>query len=109
MGELIQFIPFLRKKTDTAMLARVASYTEIVDEMDKLELLEEMVRFQEKKLKDPKLSEENILRGMALFKNIILSAETKELHTLGQQLHSYLETELNRVRGISPKDTPETA
>ena len=86
---------------------RVEQYTDIVDEMDKLELLEEMVRFQEYKAKNLKLSEEYILRGLALFKNLILTAETNELKKLTQNYHSFLEKELVNVRtnGVSGPNT----
>ncbi len=73
--------------------------------MDKLELLEEMVRFQETKAKDSTYlhREENVLRGLALFKNLILTSETNELREFATTYHTFLEKELQNLTN------PETA
>lgn len=63
--------------------------------MDKLELLEEMVRFQEERSKLGHLTAQMMLRGKILFKALENSAETQELKLLTRSYRRHLELELS--------------
>ncbi len=67
--------------------------------MDKLELLEEMVRFQEERSRVGKLSLEMMVRGRYLFKALEENAETEELRLLARSFRRHLDYELAVLRG----------
>ncbi len=62
--------------------------------MDKLELLEEMVRFQEERSQKGELTIKMMIRGKHLFKALEESAETQELRLLTRSYRRHLEYEL---------------
>lgn len=62
--------------------------------MDKLELLQEMVRFQEERSKLGHLSLPMMVRGKLLFKALETSAETQELKLLTRSYRRHLEYEM---------------
>jgi hypothetical protein len=62
--------------------------------LDKLELLEEMVRFQEERSKVGHLTVAMMTRGKILFKALEESAETHELRLLTRSYRRHLEFEL---------------
>ena len=62
--------------------------------MDKLELLEEMVRFQEERSKLGHLTPQMMVRGKILFKALEDSAETEELKLLTKSYRRHLDFEL---------------
>lgn len=62
--------------------------------MDKLELLEEMVRFQEERSRIGELTPEMMIQGKVLFKALEESAETNELRLLTRSYRRHLEYEL---------------
>lgn len=62
--------------------------------MDKLELLEEMVRFQEERSRLDRLTLPLMIRGRILFKALSESAETQELRHLTRTYKRHLELEL---------------
>jgi len=62
--------------------------------LDKLELLEEMVRFQEERSKVGHLTLQMMSRGKLLFKALEESAETQELKLLTRSYRRHLEFEL---------------
>jgi hypothetical protein len=62
--------------------------------LDKLELLEEMVRFQEERSKMEELTPAMMIRGKILFKALEESAETQELRLLTRSYRRHLEYEL---------------
>ncbi len=62
--------------------------------MDKLELLEEMVRFQEERTTLGHLTPSMMVRGKILFKALESSAETQELRLLTRSYRRHLEHEL---------------
>ena len=71
--------------------------------MDKLELLEEMVRFQEQRTATGHLTLEMMIRGKILFKALEENAETQELLLLTRSYRKHLEYELNdylKKRGV---------
>jgi hypothetical protein len=62
--------------------------------MDKFELLEEMIRFQEERSGVEELSVSMMVRGKHLFKALEESAETRELALLTRSYRRHLEYEL---------------
>ena len=62
--------------------------------MDKLELLEEMVRFQEERSRVGHLTPQMMIQGKVLFKALEDSAETNELRMLTRSYRRHLEYEL---------------
>ncbi len=62
--------------------------------MDKLELLEEMVRFQEERSKIGELTLPMMIRGKILFKALEETAETQELRILTRSYRRHLEHEM---------------
>jgi hypothetical protein len=63
--------------------------------MDKLELLEEMVRFQEERARVGHLTPSMMLRGKVLFRALEESAETQELRLLTRSYRRHLDYELS--------------
>ena len=63
--------------------------------MDKLELLEEMVRFQEQRSHIGHLTPQMMIQGKLLFKALEDSAETNELRLLTRSYRRHLEFELS--------------
>jgi hypothetical protein len=76
------------KQGDPAYEARVLK-------MDKLELLEEMMHFQEERAKVGHLAIPMMVRGQILFKALEASAETDELKQLARSYRRHLKYELN--------------
>lgn len=62
--------------------------------MEKVELLEEMVRFQEERTRVGKLTPAMMVQGKVLFKALEESAETQELKILTRSYRRHLEYEL---------------
>src|SRR4051812_36457245 len=62
--------------------------------MDKLQLLEEMVRFQEERSRLGHLTATMMVRGKFLFKALEDAAETQELRLLTRSYRRHLEFEL---------------
>jgi hypothetical protein len=62
--------------------------------MSKLELLEEMVRFQEERTNEGRLTLDMMVRGKLLFKALEDSAETQELKLLTGSYRRHLDLEL---------------
>ncbi len=67
--------------------------------MDKLDLLEEMVRFQEERANEGQLTSKLIGQGLLLFKALEENAETVELRNLARSYRRHLKYErLSQVR-----------
>lgn len=62
--------------------------------MDKLALLEEMVRFQQERSRVGELTVEMMARGKYLFKALETRAETQELQLLAKSYRRHLEHEM---------------
>ncbi len=80
--------------------------------MDKLELLEEMVRFQEERSRLGHLVPEMMVRGQVLFKALEDQASTRELQMLARSYRRHLDHELRefkRTGKIQPVDGAEEA
>lgn len=76
------------KEEDHAYHARILT-------MDKVELLEEMVRFQEERTRLGHLTPQMMIRGKVLFKALEENAETQELRILTRSYRRHLEYELS--------------
>jgi len=66
--------------------------------LTKLELLEEMVRFQEERRLDEKLSVAMMVRGHHLFTQLEERADTRELQILARAYRRHLEYELDHLK-----------
>ena len=66
--------------------------------MDKMELLEEMVRFQEERSAIGELTLPLMIKGQVLFKALEESAETQELQLLTRSYRRHLDFELSAYR-----------
>ncbi|MBU6154922.1 MAG: hypothetical protein KGP28_11515 [Bdellovibrionales bacterium] len=75
-----------------------------VNKMDKMELLEEMVRFNDSRSKGEKMSLSLMIQGRILFKALELMAQTEELRILAGSYRKHLEHELeeklNEIRSL---------
>ncbi len=74
------------------------AYRALILSMDKLELLEEMVRFQEERSRIGQLSLDMMVRGRTLFKALEEAAETQELRLLTRSYRRHLDYELLEFR-----------
>lgn len=74
--------------------AEEMAYRAMILSMDKLALLEEMVRFQEERSKLGHLTPAMMTRGKILFRALEESAETQELRLLTGSYRRHLEHEL---------------
>lgn len=70
------------------------AYQSQILSMTKLELLDEMVRFQEERSKMGSLTVAMMVRGKHLFKALEDAAETQELRILSKSYRRHLEHEL---------------
>ena len=70
------------------------AYEASIQVMSKLELLEEMVRFQEERTSLGHLTPSMMVRGKILFKALEQNAETQELRILTRTYRRHLEHEL---------------
>lgn len=100
MNNLVSLARFREKQK---VNREVQDYQELLGRMDKLELLEEMVRFQEWRSKSGELTAEMIVKGLILFPLLTKMAETKELRLLTTSYARHLEYELaNRKPPLPP-------
>lgn len=65
-----------------------------INRMTKIELLEEMVRFQEERTSKGKLSLNMMVRGRILFRALEVTSETDELRLLSSSYRRHLEHEI---------------
>lgn len=89
---------------------QVEDYVMRLHLMEKLELLEEMVRFQEERSKAGHLTLEMIVKGKALFKKLESNAETAGLRALTGAYYRHLKCELSEFikNGQITKLEPES-
>lgn len=66
--------------------------------MEKVELLEEMVRFQEERSKVGQLTPRMMREGRHLFQALESTAETRELRSLAGSYRRHLELELEELK-----------
>jgi hypothetical protein len=72
---------------------RNPSYESKVAAMDKVTLLDEMIRFQDEQMKTREPSREQLIRGRILFQALLRTAETDELRKLSGDYKTRLEDE----------------
>jgi len=72
-------------------------YETQINRMNKYELLEEMVRFQEDRSSKDQLSLEMMVRGQILFRALEATAETSELRLLAGSYRRHLEHEIESL------------
>jgi hypothetical protein len=65
-----------------------------INRMNKIELLEEMVRFQEERTAKGKLTLNMMVRGRILFRALETTSETDELRLLSSSYRRHLEHEI---------------
>ena len=68
-----------------------------INRMNKIELLEEMVRFQEERSSKGQLSLTMMVRGKILFRALETHAETDELRLLASSYRRHLEHEIDHL------------
>ncbi|MBN22407.1 MAG: hypothetical protein CL678_14080 [Bdellovibrionaceae bacterium] len=78
-------------------------YYDRVAQMDKVALLEEMVRFQEERSKIGELTIDLIVRGKILFEFLSESAETEELQILSRSYLRHLHFELEEMTNAASR------
>ncbi len=69
--------------------------------MNKIELLEEMVRFQEERSEKGHLTPSMMIQGRILFRALEQHAETEELRLLASSYRRHLEHELEAAKAPS--------
>jgi hypothetical protein len=74
------------------------AYRALILSMDKLELLEEMVRFQEERSRLGELTLAMMIKGRYLFKALEETAETQELKILTRSYRRHLDCEIEDYR-----------
>ena len=79
------------KKAESVYLQRILK-------MDKLELLEEMIQFQDLRNEEKSLSPNLIIRGQILFNALEEVAETHELKSLTRDYKKHLDQELKNYQ-----------
>lgn len=81
------------RRVDSAALQDEA-YLRVLQRMEKAELLEEMVRFQQRRSKVDSLTLPMMIRGRILFSTIEKTADTEALKSLASSYRRHLEHEL---------------
>jgi hypothetical protein len=109
-ASVISFQDFKRLKQegqDPRLPARVTvsseqeaewAYRSKILAMDKVELLEEMVRYQEERSRRTRHDPAEIIQGQHLFEALEKAAETQELRALARSYRRHLELELREHR-----------
>ena len=72
-------------------------YIAKIEKMDKLELLQEMVDFQELRAKQG-LTVNMMVKGISLFEMLMLQSETEELRLITKNYCSSLKTDLEKYK-----------
>jgi hypothetical protein len=80
------------------------AYHALILSMDKLELLEEMVRFQEERSRTGKLTLAMMIKGRHLFKALEETAETQELKILTRSYRRHLDFEIDGYKHQRPSE-----
>lgn len=90
------FLNVGRTKTKTAEGDSV--YQALIQSLDKTELLEEMVNFQEERTKVGQLTERMMIQGQILFARLEIVAESAELRELAKTYRNHLRYELEALQ-----------
>ena len=83
-----------------------AEYEHAISKMDKLELLNEMVRFQEERTKNGQLTPDMLVRGRILFTALESTAETQALKILTRSYRRHLEHEIHAYMETGKSPAP---
>ncbi len=73
-------------------------YQRFINDLSKIELLEEMVRYQEERSQTEHLNLSLIVRGKILFSALEFQAETEELRLLASSYRRHLEHEMTEMQ-----------
>lgn len=84
------------RKSDPRLRAAQDEQEHFIKGLDKLELMEEMVKFQEWRSREGQLTPEMMVKGRILFKALTESAETEELRLLTRSYQRHLDYELEQ-------------
>ena len=87
-------IDLTRERNKRGLAQHDPNYQSLINRMNKIELLEEMVRFQEERSEKGKLTLSMMVRGRILFRALELHAETHELRLLASSYRRHLEHEI---------------
>jgi hypothetical protein len=87
-------IDFVVERNKRELAKNDPYYQMFIGRMNKIELLEEMVRFQEERSAKNELSLTMMVRGKILFRALELHAETDELRLLASSYRRHLEYEI---------------
>lgn len=93
--KVIKLSDFRKNKTYDE---QINHWDRIFSQVDKMELLEHMVRFQEDRQRHVGLTEEMVCRGVPLFEQLKATAETEELYILCNSYHKHLLSELAELK-----------
>ena len=78
-------------------LCSVVEYIKKLESLNKIELLDEMVLWREKRNKIPNLTLDLIQIGIPLFKLLSEQSETQELKIITTQMYKHLQYELEEM------------
>jgi hypothetical protein len=87
-------IDLLAERSRRGLDKRDPYYQVLINRMSKMELLEEMVRFQEERSQRGQLTLTMMVRGRILFRALEINAETDELRLLASSYRRHLEHEI---------------
>lgn len=76
-----------------------------INRMSKIELLEEMVKYQEERSEKGRLTMTMMVRGKILFRALEVQAETEELRLLSSSYRRHLEHEIDHHLTEKPSNT----
>jgi hypothetical protein len=88
-------IDLLTERSRRGLFQHDPDYQIKVNKMSKIELLEEMVRYQEERSAAKKLTLPMMVRGRILFRAIELNSETDDLRLLASSYRRHLEHEID--------------
>ena len=88
-------IDFVAERNRRGLAQHDPYYQVQINRMNKIELLEEMVRFQEERSTKGKLTLTMMVRGRILFRALEAHAETEELRLLASSYRRHLEYEID--------------
>ena len=91
---------------------RIEAYRKVINGMDKVELLEEMVRVvDQRSAKGPEFftNRENVLRGLILFEKLNKQAESEDLFVLTTNYVKYLKNCLTKLPNVVERKTDDAS
>ena len=92
--QLENIINLLVERNKRGLVQHDPYYQVQINRMNKIELLEEMVRFQEERTHKGKLTLNMMVRGRILFRALEISSETDELRLLSSSYRRHLDHEI---------------